>query len=74
MAIIEKQARRKVIDLTGPEGNAFVLLGYAKTFGKQLGLTEKHINQILEDMQSSDYENLITVFDEEFGMIVDLER
>ena len=25
-----------IIDLTGPDGNAFVLLGYAKQFARQL--------------------------------------
>lgn len=60
-----------VIDLTGPEGNAFVLLGYASRFGKQLGLD---VPTILDEMKSGDYENLITVFDRYFGDFVILER
>ena len=60
-----------VIDLTGPEGNAFVLMGYAKTFAKQLGL--KH-EPIITEMMSGDYENLIDVFDTHFGSHVILER
>ncbi len=35
---------------------------------------EKDWPSILERMKSSDYENLIKVFDEEFGDYVDLER
>ena len=60
-----------VIDLTGPEGNAFVLLGYAKNLAKQIGLD---FDKIQEEMTSGDYENLIEVFDRYFGSFVILER
>lgn len=63
-----------VIDLTGPDGNAFVLLGYAKNYAKQLGFDQALIDAIIERMKSSDYENLISVFDEYFGDYVILER
>ena len=63
-----------VIDLTGPEGNAFVLLGYAQRFAKQLGYDEEEIDELMEGMQSGDYENLIQVFDDHFGHYVILER
>lgn len=71
--IREKQHRTEpiVIDLSGPEGNAFVLLGKAKSFAKQLG---KDGNSIVNEMRSGDYENLIEVFDREFGDFVILER
>lgn len=64
-------ATEMVIDLTGPDGNAFVLLGYASRLGKQLGLD---VPTILEEMTSGDYENLISVFDGYFGNFVILER
>ena len=60
-----------VIDLTGPDGNAFALMGYAQRFARQLGLDSK---QILGEMKSGDYENLINVFDSYFGDYVILER
>lgn len=60
-----------IIDLSGPDGNAFALMGYASRFAKQLGLDAK---QILDEMKSGDYENLIRVFDENFGDFVILER
>jgi|TARA_R110000803_G_scaffold23359_9_gene57435 hypothetical protein len=60
-----------VIDLTGPDGNANVLLGYALSYGRQLGFD---VNAILTEMKSSDYENLITVFDKFFGDYIILER
>lgn len=70
--IREKQpATEMVIDLTGPEGNAFVLLGYANRFAKQLDLDADKIN---EEMKSGDYEKLIEVFDSYFGDFVILER
>lgn len=62
------------IDLTGPDGNAFVLMGYAKRFGKQVGMSDSYINEMLEKMTSSDYENLVKVFDDEFGSVVTLLR
>ena len=60
-----------VIDLTGPDGDANVLLGYALSYGRQLGFD---VNAILTEMKSSDYENLITVFDKFFGDYIILER
>jgi len=59
------------IDLTGPQGNAYCLLGYAKDFCKQL---EKDWPSINKEMTSGDYENLLKVFDREFGAYVDLYR
>ena len=60
-----------VIDLTGPEGNAWVLLGYANRWGNQLGLDTKKIQ---EEMMSGDYENLVHTLDKYFGEYVILER
>jgi hypothetical protein len=60
-----------VIDLTGPDGNAFVLISYAIRFAKELSLDGK---QIREEMMAGDYENLVSVFDKYFGDYVILER
>ncbi len=71
--IRKKRQRPKqiIIDLTGPDGNAFALMGYAKRFAKQLGLDSE---EIISNMTSGDYENLLQVFDENFGSFVILER
>lgn len=70
--IREKQPKSEiVIDLTGPEGNAFVILGYARKFAKEFGLDA---DMICNEMRKSDYENLISVFDKYFGDFVILER
>ena len=74
MAILEKTPRKEVIDLTGPKGNAFYLLGTAANLMKTLEYTSEEAEAVLEEMRSSDYEKLITVFDENFGSLVDLER
>jgi len=60
-----------VIDLTGPQGNAFFLMGQASRYARQLGLDS---DAILAEMKSSDYENLVQVFDRYFGNYVILER
>tara|TARA_Y100001972_G_C7603127_1_gene302239 strand:- start:481 stop:699 length:219 start_codon:yes stop_codon:yes gene_type:complete len=71
--IREKRQRPKqiIIDLTGPDGNAFALMGYARQFARQLGLDS---NKIIKEMTSGDYENLLEVFDKNFGSFVILER
>jgi hypothetical protein len=72
MAIVSKDTTKKqVIDLTGPEGNAFFLLGTASNLCKQLDMDDE---SVLEEMKSGDYENLIETFDKYFGELIDLER
>ena len=75
MAILTKDTTKKqVIDLTGPQGNAFYLLGTASKLCKQLDLDDDTKQKISDEMQSDGYENLIQTFDKYFGMIIDLER
>jgi len=70
--IREKQPQKEIIiDLTGPEGNAFFLLGMARKLAKQLAIPHQPIE---DDMMSGDYEHLIQVFDKHFGNFVILER
>ena len=64
-------AENVVIDLTGPEGNAYCLMGYAKKFARQLDLDG---DEIIEEMKSGDYENLVATIDKYFGEYVILER
>jgi hypothetical protein len=59
------------IDLTGPQGNAFYILGVAKNLCKQVGIDSK---PFLKEMMSGDYENLIKVFDDKFGSVVTMYR
>lgn len=61
----------RVFDLTGPQGNAFFLLGTARKWAKDLG---RDADKILDEMQESDYEHLLEVFEREFGEFVTLLR
>lgn len=70
-SIDEKRKGKVEIDLTGPDGNAFVLLGYASRWSKQFGLDE---NQISKEMRSGDYENLVDTLEKYFGDYIILYR
>ena len=59
------------IDLTGPQGNAFYILGVAQNLCKQVGIDSK---PLLDEMRSGDYENLIKVFDDKFGSVVTMYK
>lgn len=59
------------IDLSGPQGNAFFLIGTANNLAKQLGLDTKKIQL---EMMGGDYENLVKTFDKYFGKFVILYR
>ena len=59
------------IDLTGPEGNAFCLLGYARNFCRQMELDWEKVEK---EMTADDYDHLVDVFDSYFGEYVTLYR
>lgn len=64
-----------VVDLTGPEGNAFILLVTAKRLAKELlQYNDKETEELLDEMGASDYENLVETFDRHFGHYVILLR
>ena len=66
----EMSAKRE-IDLTGPDGNAFVLIGIAKDLARKLS---KDGDAIIREMRKSNYDHLIEVFDREFGDFITLYR
>lgn len=67
----DREPQELVLDLTGPQGNAYVLMGCAEKLAKQL---ERDPAPILAKMKEGDYENLVSVFDSEFGDYVTLLR
>jgi hypothetical protein len=70
--IVEKPKSNGItIDLTGPQGNAFYLLGTAKKLANQLGLDGV---EIMEEMKSGDYDHLVQTFDNYFGTFVTLYK
>jgi hypothetical protein len=65
--IVDKKKRVKSkleIDLSGPEGNAFMLMGMASRWAKQIGL---NASEVTADMMSGDYEHLLSVMEKHFG-------
>lgn len=68
---IEEKQKSIEIDLTGPDGNVFYLIGQGGRFCKQLGLNSEVFTR---RMMSGDYENAIKVFEEYFGEFVTLYR
>ena len=67
----ETKSKGIEIDLTGPDGNAYVILGLAKRLCREFDIPFK---PLMEKMTSGDYENLIKVFDNKFGSFVTLYR
>lgn len=65
--MIINKSKKIIIDLTGPEGNIFVLFGYVRQFVKNFDMDYE---KIIEEMKSSDYDNAIKVFDKYFGNFV----
>ena len=61
----------RVIDLQGPQGNAFALMAYADDFLRQMGRRHE-FNAMRTEMMSGDYDNLIRIFEKNFGDYVDL--
>lgn len=73
--IVEKKKTKGIeIDLTGPQGNSFFLLGTASKLGRQLGWDRDEIEILLRQMRNSDYENLVQTFDKHFGDFVTLYK
>lgn len=74
MIVKKPQTNRIEIDLTGPQGNAYFLLGTASKLGRELGWDREDIEILLRQMRRSDYENLVNTFDKYFGDFVTLYR
>lgn len=65
--MIQRNIEKPVeINLDGPEGNAYYVLGFTKNILKQFK-DEKYIDEILNEMKTSDYINLIKVAYREIG-------
>ena len=71
-SIKEKNSKSVIeIDLTGPDGNAFSLMGYASNLCRDLGMNK---TPILNDMMSGDYEHLLSVMEKHFGDYIIMYR
>ena len=71
--MIRKSTRASeiVIDLDGPNGNAFYLLKIAKQYAHSMGMKASPI--MSEMCAGTDYYELVKVFEKHFGHLVVLE-
>ena len=72
MIRVKNQNRKQVIDLDGSDGNAYVLMGIARSVLRKGGSNE-YCELVLKEMQSSDYNNLVKTFDKYLGEYFTLE-
>ena len=61
------------IDLDGPQGNAFALMGFATQIGRQLGWTAHDCAKVNKEMTSGDYHRLVGVFVKYFDQYCEIE-
>ena len=54
--------KKQVIDLSGPEGNAFYLMAVVKKTFRRSGASELG-DDIVKEMQQGDYEHLLKTFE-----------
>jgi hypothetical protein len=77
-SIKDKRKDKLEIDLTGPDGNAFFLMGTARGLIKELNKLRgnKYLDEdgIMADMMSGDYEHLLEVMEKHFGHIITMYR
>ena len=66
MAVVKREeyTQPRVLDLAGPEGNAYVLLGIAHGLLEEQGMDP---DMYITMMKSGDYGNLVRLFNELFG-------
>ena len=71
--IRETTVSKRIVNLDGPDGNAYVLIGFASRLCRELGRRYFDEEKILKEMKSEDYIHLIKTFDKYFGEYVILE-
>jgi hypothetical protein len=60
----------RVIDLQGPQGNAFALMAIAEDWLRQMDRRDE-FREMQTEMMSGDYGNLLKVFQSKFGSLVE---
>jgi len=70
--IVEKKPDDFItIDLTGPDGNVFTLMGVAQRLARKIGVDPK---EVTTEMMSGDYEHAVITFERYFGDYVIMKR
>ena len=70
---LKKRPNTTIVDLDGPQGNAFVLLGMAKSTMEKSGFEKEQQTSILNEMKSGDYITLLKTFEKYFGSAYTLQ-
>jgi hypothetical protein len=69
----KRKNEKPLIDLSGPQGNAFYLMGVVLNTFRRSGAPELG-ESIVEEMQKGDYEHLLKTFDLYLGDHFDIVR
>lgn len=65
--------QKHIIDLDGPEGNAWGLMANFSHILKQSKMPEERIDELLQKMRSGDYTNLVCIFNRYLGSVIELQ-
>jgi hypothetical protein len=65
---------KRIIDLSGPDGNAYCLMAICTNFAKQMEFPKEKIDGIINDMKSRDYEHLKQVMLDNFGDFIEFQE
>lgn len=52
---------QKLVDLSGPQGNAFFIIAAVRRILHQIGGPKEEVDEYINQIQSSDYANLLQV-------------
>ena len=63
-----------IVDLSGPQGNAYALMGIARSIGRQLNRPYNEIKEIETKMMSRDYDHLVKVLFLEYGDFIQFKK
>jgi hypothetical protein len=56
-----------IVDLSGPQGNAYALMGVARSIGRELNRPYNEIKDVETRMMSGNYNDLVKVLYLEYG-------
>lgn len=68
------QSGKIELDLTGPNGNAFIVVGTIAKLMRKLKFHPDQITAVTKEMMSKDYEHLIATAEKHFGQYINFCR
>lgn len=66
---MKTQKPKVIVKLSGPDGNAFALMGKVAEAMKKSGQTKEQIKEFSDKAMSGDYENLLRVVREHVDLV-----